>query len=263
MTNWLLLGGNLYKGTLIYFSLPFCSNFNKYSSKCCEVSNDRKLSNQIMTIKEKWQEEQKSLLRLPKNKFCIDEVRVLKVNNKSLISFEKNNYSVPVKLIGRQLEIHINSLEIKCYFLGLNVAQHIRIYGSNETSMKLDHYLDLLRYKPGAFKGSLVLMQAKEKCEWPAIYDEFWRELNNRFGESKGTQMLIDTLLLHREYGEKVINDAVNAALRYGSYDIGSLMVIIRQKTPTNQAPLLQDLGGLQRYDRSFQSLEEYSQLLS
>lgn len=238
------------------------NDFNELLIRSCEISNRRKISGEVKTIDEKWKEECNHLLILPKNKFSTNEVRSPKVNDKALVSVDNNYYSVLVKWVGRQIEVHVDSREIKCYYDGENIGCHLRLYGIHQISMKLDHYLELLKYKPGAFKGSLVLAQTKAKNEWPAIYDELWKALKERLGETKGTQMLIDILLLHREYGQEIVLSAVNTGLRYGSYDVGSILVIIRQQTANERPLLLQDLGDLKRYDRPVQSLEEYNQLL-
>jgi len=43
------------------------------------------------------------------------------------------------------------------------VAQHERLHGKYGTSAQLDHYLELLKVKPGAFARSLPLRQAREQ----------------------------------------------------------------------------------------------------
>jgi transposase len=246
--------------------VPIAANINGFNDlllKYCEVSNKRKIAGCVKTIEENWQEEVKHLLKLPANKFATNELRILKVNDKSLISINNNYYSVPVKYVGRQIEVHLSSIDVNCYYAGVNIGCHIRLYGEHEISMQLDHYLDLLKYKPGAFKGSLVLAQAKEKNAWPNIYDRVWTALITKFGETKGTQMLIEILLLHREYGREIVLSAINVGLEHGAYDLASILVIIRQQSMQSQPLLLADLGELQKYDRPIKSLDEYNRLLN
>lgn len=237
--------------------------FNEFLMKCCQLNDERRISGRSKSIKEKWEEERQYLLSLPRESLNTKATVFLKVNDKSLISFKNNYYSIPVKMVGKQIEVRIGSQTIDCFLEGRNVASHIRLYGIHETSMQLDHYLDLLKYKPGAFKGSLVLAKTKEKKEWPKVYEDLWKALISNLGESKGTQMLINVLLLHREYGEKAVLSAVEAALQYGSYDVNAVLVLLRQQRIIKAMPLLDNLGFLKKYDRPCQSLETYNQLLS
>lgn len=236
--------------------------FNDFLIKCCQLNDERRISGESKKIKEKWEEERQHLLSLPKEPLNTQVTLFLKVNDKSLINFKNNYYSMPVKMAGKQIEARIGSQTIDCFLEGRNVASHIRLYGDHEISMKLDHYLDLLKYKPGAFKGSLVLAKTKKKKEWPKVYEDLWKALISSLGESKGTQMLINILLLHREYGEKAVLSAVEAALQYGSYDVNAVLVLLRQQRIIKATPLLDNLGFLKKYDRPCQSLEAYNQLL-
>lgn len=237
--------------------------FNDFVKNCGELNNRRKISGRIKTIEEDWQEEYMHLLALPKNKFMTDQVRLLTVNDKSLVSVDNNYYSVFVKFVGRKVEVRIDSREINCFHEGVNIGSHIRLFGSHETSMKLDHYLNLLKYKPGALKGSLVFSQTKQRNEWPIAYEHLWQSLNKRLGEPKGTQMLIEILMLNREHGHETVLMAVEAGLQYGAYDTASILVIIRQQAVCQQPVLLENLGYLKRYNRPTQDLTEYNQLLS
>jgi len=236
---------------------------NDFLMKCCQLNDERRISGESKKIKEKWEEECQHLLPLPKEPLNTQITLFLKVNDKSLVSFKNNYYSIPVKMAGKQLEARIGSQTIDCFLEGKNIANHIRLYGDHEISMQLDHYLDLLKYKPGAFKGSLVLAKTKEKKEWPKVYEDLWKALISSLGESKGTQMLINILLLHREYGEKAVLSAVEAALQYGSYDVNAVLVLLRQQRIIRGTPLLDNLGFLKEYDRPCQSLEAYNQLLN
>jgi len=236
---------------------------NGFLKSCCDLSNTRKILGKTRTVEEDWQEESRFLLPLPRHQFSTQEIRSVKVNDKSLVMCLKNYYSVPVRLIGKLLEVHVNSLALKLYFEGVEVASHVRLYGCHEISMVLDHYLDLLRYKPGAFKGSLVLAQTKKRHEWPCVYDTLWQHLKERFGELEGTTRLIEVFLLCREFGQPAVLSAIESGLKYGACDKNSILVLLRRQNDCRSTDALSDLGCLRQYDRPVLGLEAYNQLLT
>jgi transposase len=239
-------------------------DFNHFLMSSCALENDRKISGQVKTIGEKWAEEKQHLLALPKSRLQTQEIRTAKVNDKSLISLYGNYYSVPVQWVGRTLEVHLGSNRIHCYLAGDLVASHLRVYGSHEIILLLDHYLELLRYKPGAFEGSLVLAQTKARDEWPEIYQTFLKKSKERLGNSKGIQELIEVLLLHKTYGKDRVLLAIGSAIEHGCYDMASVLMLIRQQDlQKEKVSLLKGLQYLHQYDRPVQSLVEYNKLLT
>lgn len=238
-------------------------DLNKFLIECCYHSDKRKITGKTSTVESDWELERHQLLPLPRNNFSVQVVRLLKVTEKSLISFENNYYSLPVNLIDKTIEAQATSIEIVCYCDGLKVANHLRLYGKDGISMQLDHYLEALKYKPGAFGKSLVLQKTKENQEWPAIYEELWKKLTERSGEIKGTRLLIEILLLSREFGKEVVQSAIEIGLDCGFYDKDSILIIIRQKNQNNLAPCFLDkLEHLKQYERPMLDLSEYEKLL-
>ena len=79
------------------------------------------------------------------------------------MTVRQNQYSVPVALAGIRVAARIGAREISFSHDGREVAQHERLHGKYGTSAQLDHYLELLKVKPGAFARSLPLRQAREQ----------------------------------------------------------------------------------------------------
>ena len=65
-------------------------------------------------------------------------------------------------LLGLRVAARIGAREIVISHGGGEVARHRRLHGRFQTAAQLDHYLELLRVKPGALKGSLPLRQERE-----------------------------------------------------------------------------------------------------
>jgi len=70
--------------------------------------------------------------------------------------------------------------------------------------LDLEHYLDVLEHKPGAFAGSKPLDQWRRAGRWPNSYDQFWTGLMQRHGRQDGTRAMIELLQLGRRLGVHV-----------------------------------------------------------
>ena len=68
------------------------------------------------------------------------------------------------------------------------VACHERLQGNFGVAGKLDHYLELLKRKPGALRNSLPLRQERERGAWPSCFDELWAAIEARYGASEAAR---------------------------------------------------------------------------
>lgn len=121
--------------------------------------------------------EARTLNELPFEDFDPSERTRARVDAKALVTIRQNRYSVPVALVGLRVEAQIGAREIVVWHERQPVARHPRLYGRFQTSARLDHYLELLRIKPGALKGSRPLRQEREHGRWPACFDELWASI--------------------------------------------------------------------------------------
>jgi hypothetical protein len=186
------------------------------------------------------------------------------VDQKGRVCLRTNRYSVPIRLAGKRVEHRLGATKVELVHEGKVVAVHERLQGCHGQRLELDHYLELLWYKPGALSRSLPLRQARDRGQWPEVYDELWRKLRLRYGESEGTRHLLEVLLMHRESEAEAIQTAVELALEYGCHDSGAIALLLRQLqvTEPEAAPLV-DLGLLSRYERpADRDFGQYDQLL-
>ena len=156
--------------------------------------------------------ERAHLTPLPAVSFDAAEHSRVRVNQKSLVTVRQNYYSVPSKLIGVMVDARINAGSIEILRGGSVLATHQRLAGRYQTSAKLDHYVELLACKPGAFAGSQALAQERERGDWPAAFDRLWQLIEERHGRSAAAAQMVDVLLLIREHGARRVADAVRAA---------------------------------------------------
>jgi transposase len=228
---------------------------------CCVRDLDRTIIGQRETVGARLSQEIDVLRPLPVSPFPTWEQSTHRVNQKSMIVVRRNHYSVPVRLVGTKVSARVGAREIEVLADGQSVASHPRLRGSQLRSARLDHYLELLKNKPGALEHSLALRQEREQGRWPDCFDELWRLLKERVGASEAARQIVDVLMLCRDHDPKVVELAVRGALAAGAVDGRAVALLIDRKTrPPASAIELPDR--LAEHDRPAPGLDEYDQLL-
>lgn len=101
--------------------------------------------------------DEKPVLKSAPHKMLCSEVIQLRVDKYATISYKTNRYSVPDHLVGCFVEVKVSSHELQVYEEGISVSTHTRSYGRHQWIIKIDHYLETFKRKPGALAGSLAL----------------------------------------------------------------------------------------------------------
>ena len=109
------------------------------------------------------------------------KVEELRVDKYSTIVVKCSHYSVPDKLVGKIILVKIYSNLIICYYEGEKVAQHERKHGFNEWSIKLDHFINTLKRKPGALANSTAMLQVDPRLK--EIYSSYYIKKEKEFIE--------------------------------------------------------------------------------
>lgn len=170
---------------------------------------------------------------------------------------------MPVALVGLRVQATIGAREIVVSHERREVARHPRLQGRYQTAARLDHYLELLRIKPGALKGSLPLRQERERGRWPGCFDQLWRALEQRYGRSEAARQMVDVLLLCREHGAARVELAVKGALAAGAHDGRAVALLARRSKRPAQPPLFELPERLRSSERPEPTLADYDALLS
>jgi hypothetical protein len=237
---------------------------NEYLLGCCIADLDRRLPGREETVGEAMAKEREHLRPLPAEGFELAEVSEPRVDTKSRVRVATNFYSVPASLVDRKVSVRATPGSVEVSWSNQVVATHDRLHLKNTESLHLDHYLDVLFDKPGAFPGSLPLHQARRRGDFPPSYDELWAKLTARLGERAGTRAMIEVLLLHREFGKEVMAQAIDKALAMGAINRASIELLARGAVAGEAAQLaLIEVGDLGRYARALPDVGSYDCLLA
>ena len=109
------------------------------------------------------------------------------------------------------------------------VARHQRIVAGSGQSVQLDHYLEVLKTKPGALPGSTALARARESGAFTSAHEAFWAASRRVNGDADGTRELIDVLLLHRSMDAGDVQAGITAALVVGAVSADVVAVEARR----------------------------------
>jgi len=229
----------------------------------CFADFGRRIRGRAETVGEAFRVEARALRELPTVDYDTSERTSPRVDSKALVTIRQNRYSVPVALVGLRVHATIGAREIAISHERREVARHPRLHGRYRTAAKLDHYLELLRLKPGALKGSLPLKQERERGRWPRCFDELWRALEQRYGASEAARQMVDVLLLCREFGGARVELAVRGALAAGAHDGRAVALLARRSERPAQKPLFELPERLRDLDRPEPTLADYDALLS
>lgn len=138
------------------------------------TDEQRRIKDRIRTIGEDFTQEKPFLAPLPAEVFDPGLVLNPRVDRSSMITVRMVKYSVPARLINRKVRVSLRASEILVFDGNSVVARHQRIVAKQGQSVQLDHYLEVLKAKPGAFPGSMALARARATGVFTSAHEAFW-----------------------------------------------------------------------------------------
>lgn len=164
-----------------------------------------------------FEQEREHLGPLPADEYdCgIDLTPVVHRNGR--VTVRQCYYSVPARFIGTKVRIKLKANEVWVLEGRRVLARHPRLTRRYTYHDVLDHYLEVLLVKPGAFAGAAALAQARAEGGFTKTHEAFWAAAKARSGEREGTRMLIEVLLLHRQLPAQAVVAGMATVLRVGS----------------------------------------------
>lgn len=162
-------------------------------------------------IGELFAHERDKLLPLPPTRFDAATTRTTRVTSSSWVQLGTNFYSVPVRLVGRQVTVKTLAEEIVVLEAGVEVARHRRSYGQGKMVLALEHYLPLLERKHRGLDRAIPMRQ------WLGQVHPCWRHLlgamRQQRGEVDGSLAFVEVLHLCGKHGVDAVTAAVQKTL--------------------------------------------------
>jgi hypothetical protein len=170
-------------------------------------------------------EDQAAFLPLPKQPFEARRIVPASADSQSLVRFDTNDYSVPVKYAHRKLIVVATVEEVRLVYEDRLVARHRRCWDRERTFFEPIHYLALLERKPGGFD------YARPLESWPL--PESLPLLRRRLEAADprhGTRSYIRVLRLLEKFTLSQLAAAVEYALDIDVIDADSIRTIVEHR---------------------------------
>jgi transposase len=243
-------------------AVPSLAALNQLISAADLVDDGRVITGRPVTIAAAFAEEQLAMGPLPAEPF--DPARLLqaRVDGRARVCVRQNYYSVPARYAGRRLPVRLSATAVEVLDGPRVLARHERAAGKYGEILVLDHYLEILRRKPGALPGAAALAQARAAGIFTAAHQRYWDAARRKHGDAAGTLALIEVLLAHRALPAATLAAAMDTAVSSGVLDPQVIVIEARRRAGGQAAPVIA-IGALARYDRPAPALDAYDQLLT
>jgi len=198
------------------------SQLNAHLLERCQKELTRSIRGKTGTKQDRLRDDQAAFLALPKETFQPKRVAMCKATSLSLIRFDRNDYSVPVKHAHHALAVIGTVEEVRIMNKDELVATHPRDWSKENVHFDPIHYLALLERRPGALDFARPLAQ----WELPKCFSLLRRRLEAKEG-SNGTRQYIQVLRLMESASAKQLQAAVERALDLGVLQADAVRVIL------------------------------------
>lgn len=172
------------------------------------------ISGREQSVEELFQQEKDHLLSLPQIPYANELIVPGKVNHYSIVTVDKNRYSVPTQHVGFKVQVLVSVNKVKIFHDGKKIAVHERSFGNSKWVLDPHHYLDLLYQRPAAFATARPIKQWR--AEWPKNHERLLSRLTSAQGVNKGTKDFVQVLMFYREYNPETVTKAIELALESG-----------------------------------------------
>jgi transposase len=220
----------------------------------------RRIAHRSITVGEHFALEAAALGPLPAEPFDVRVVSSHRVDRHSRVSVRGGLYSVPARMVGRRVEVRVGAETVEVLDGATVIAAHARARKGDEV-LVLDHYLEVLRLKPGAMPAATPLARARASGAFTATHERFWAHARRRLGDRDGTKAMIEVLLAHRLLPADSIVAGLAAALTVDCVDAAVVVIEARKHAQTSVAAVV-PIGTLARFDRPPPTLTRYDDLL-
>lgn len=194
-----------------------------------EADDARRINGRLTTIGQDFAAEAPLLRALPHESFEPGLLLTPRVDRHARITVRNCHYSVPARFIGRKVRVRLRSNELIVLDGRTQIARHERSTRRGGQVLNLDHYLEVLKIKPGALPGATALVQARECGSFTSAHEAFWAAARKAHGDANGTRELIEVLLLHRNMAHADVIGGLRAAVTVGAISADVVAVEARK----------------------------------
>lgn len=207
---------------------------NRHLQERCRQELERRPGGLDRPIGVLLEEERDHMLPLPAGEFPCEQLKTAKVSPYCTVTYKTQRYSVPYEYAGRQVLLHAGADAIWVEAEGKEIARHSRLFGAKgQESLLLEHYLGLLRLRPGAVEHAKPIRRFLARQE-----SEIWQRVFERLGRKSGrSKDFIQLLEWRQEFGDEAMLGALEFGLRQTGFPMELVEAEARRMTARKPAP--------------------------
>ena len=198
---------------------------NHQLEQACRRDLERTLRGKSGSKAQRLAEEGDQFLSLISETFATGRTETVQANSLSLIRFDRNDYSVPVRYAYQELTAVGEIEQVRILCKGEVIARHPRCWTNHQVIFDPVHYLALLERKPGAFDVARPL----EDWDLPVCFGILRRRLENELAE-RGTREFIKVLRLLEHASLAQLKAAVEYGLSIGAIHPDAIRLILEHR---------------------------------
>ena len=240
--------------------MPSFKNFdelNLHLAACCKEDLNRILRGKTLSKTKLLAEDKIASLSLPAEKYDTRKIEYRQATSESLVRFCGNDYSVSIEHAYKEILVKASMFEIEFYAGERFIAAHNRSWETHQEFLKPQHYLQLLKFKPGGFKNGRPF----EGWRLPKAFEVLKHKLKS--GCDKPDREFVNVLLLLQEYSAGEVALAIE---KLSSVKVPTADTIRQHLIPAETPELLTfNLAGrphLSGVKVAENNLQNYSQLI-
>ena len=196
-------------------------------------------------------DEQKSLQALPAYRFIDYNELSVKVTTSSTISVKRGLYTVPSRLIGETIKVHLYHDRLVCYVGQTQVMTLARVYPKHPTGrarrINYHHIIHSLAAKPQAFRFS----QFRDDILPSGDYRQLWVLAEQQFAPRDACKWIVAVLRFAYDYESLLATELLQEARHTALPDLKTLQARYLQSATPPDIPIRQH------------AIDEYDQLLN
>ena len=198
---------------------------NRRLVEACRRDLDERTRGRSGTKRELLQDDSAAFLPLPPRPFESRRVADGTVSSESLVRFETNDYSVPVRYAHRKVIVIATVDEVRLVYEDRLLARYPRCWDRERTFFEPVHYLALLERKPGGFDHAKPL----EQWNLPECFALLRRRMEVDDPKS-GTRSFIRVLRLLERFSLEEVAAGVEYAIDIGLSDSDSIRSVVEHR---------------------------------
>src|SRR6266702_2654688 len=147
------------------------------------LDDGRVITGRPVTVAAAFAAEQPAMLPLPAEAFDPARLLTARVDSRARVCVRQNYYSVPARYSGRRLAVRLSAAR-SCRATTRGPSRTSTLAADKYAEiLTLDHYLEVLKYKPGALPGATALAQAKAGGAFTAAHQRYWDAARRHHGD--------------------------------------------------------------------------------